>query len=253
MSQLKNDFSINVCASNITMISSSLHNHQSTQGSSTQGSSTQGSSTRFLSNKEVINFINGTWVPPSISSVLEPSIQPTFLDRCHDTRLSVKTLSKLTPSAIKAEEDIWGKEMVRKYTNNKVRKQWTTIFGESIAKELYTSNGSLLITPTKVAKFRPDFETENEVIEVKTGTYWTSGTAHEKIAGVPYKYSEIPIIYGKPLKIVCIGRAEEEAWKSGLFGGEYCTERHREQIDLWKQWQIYIVPASSLLQPVEQT
>lgn len=57
--------------------------------------------------------------------------------------------------------------------------------------------------------YKPDYETQDGVYEIKTGLYKTTGTAHEKIFGTPFKYCEIPKIYKKPLYIVCIGRAEK--------------------------------------------
>ena len=57
--------------------------------------------------------------------------------------------------------------------------------------------------------FLPDFESDKFIIEVKTQTYFTSGTASEKIIGCPFKYADVPLLYNKPLKIICIGGAEK--------------------------------------------
>ena len=45
-----------------------------------------------------------------------------------------------------------------------------------------------------------------------------SGTAGEKILGVPLKYGEVPRLYHKPLKIVLIGYQEYEARNAWQFG-----------------------------------
>jgi hypothetical protein len=63
-------------------------------------------------------------------------------------------------------------------------------------------------------------------MEVKCGTYYTNGTAHEKILGCPFKYADIPILYSKPLKIVCIGGAEKICREQyGNLSGEKCIGR----------------------------
>jgi hypothetical protein len=41
------------------------------------------------------------------------------------------------------------------------------------------------------------------------GSYYTQGTAFEKILGTPFKYAEVPKLYNKPLKIVGIGGCEK--------------------------------------------
>ena len=56
-----------------------------------------------------------------------------------------------------------------------------------------------------------DLETFKEMIEVKTGSYFTTGTAGEKVPGVPWKYSEVPDLYGKPLLIILIGGDKKES------------------------------------------
>lgn len=58
---------------------------------------------------------------------------------------------------------------------------------------------------------KPDLECDDYVYEIKSRTYSTSGTAGEKILGVPLKYSEVPILYGKPLKIILVAYQEQEA------------------------------------------
>ena len=46
------------------------------------------------------------------------------------------------------------------------------------------------------------------MVEVKTVSYFTTGTASEKIFGVPWKYADVPRLYGKPLQVVCLGNTE---------------------------------------------
>ena len=88
--------------------------------------------------------------------------------------------------------------------------QWTTVLGESIVKEIYLLRGSVNYRkPTNINSFSPDGEIDDMIIEVKTQTFHTTGTAGEKILGVPIKYADVPNLYGKSLTIVCVACAEK--------------------------------------------
>tara|TARA_Y100000389_G_C17440900_1_gene508485 strand:- start:793 stop:1506 length:714 start_codon:yes stop_codon:yes gene_type:complete len=86
---------------------------------------------------------------------------------------------------------------------------WSGKFGEIICKELYILQGYTVVRQKKVKEFRLDLYIEelDKYIEVKTGTYFTPGTAWEKIYGIPMKYSDIE----KPLLIICLGDVEKRA------------------------------------------
>jgi hypothetical protein len=100
----------------------------------------------------------------------------------------------------KKMEDEFGRAWTKiRRPDLKLDGQWTNKFGEHIAEELMILMGNTVSTPSKKNGFHPDLQTETHVIEVKTQTYHTTGTAGEKIAGVPFKYSDVPILYGKPL------------------------------------------------------
>ena len=60
----------------------------------------------------------------------------------------------------------------------------------------------------KKRKLLPDFETEDEVVEVKTQTYYTTGTAGEKVFGVPNKYRKVSKLRKKAVKVACVGFVE---------------------------------------------
>jgi len=92
----------------------------------------------------------------------------------------------------------------------KLDKQWTNKFGEHIVEELYEILGKNPKTPKKMNHLKPDLETDEYIIEVKTQTYYTKGTAGEKILGTAFKYREVPDLYKKPLKIICVGGAEKK-------------------------------------------
>lgn len=112
----------------------------------------------------------------------------------------------------KINEDSWGWSKyndIIKPSKEISRKQWTTCFGQTVGKELYLLQNSKVWKPKKKNKYEPDLENDSCVVEVKTQTFFTSGTAGEKILGSPFKYASIPRLFGKPLIILCIGGAEK--------------------------------------------
>jgi len=110
----------------------------------------------------------------------------------------------------------------------KLDKQWTNKFGEHICEEIYFLLGKSVSKPIKQDHFQPDTEIDDAIIEAKAGTFYTDGTAGEKILGCPFKYADIPRLYGKPLKILCMGGAEKICRESyGNLPGEKCSEKNR--------------------------
>lgn len=140
------------------------------------------------------------------------------------------------PFRTKACEDEWGKQITSSDTC-----MWMNQFSEKIVAEV------LHAKPCKPKDgFRLDLETDEYVIEVKGGTYLTSGTAHEKIAGVLFKYAEVPRIFGKPLLVVCVAGAEQFARKTGLFGSS--SVERQQLLELGKSLGISFAPLSEFLQ-----
>lgn len=125
----------------------------------------------------------------------------------------------------KSDEPIWGKSIV----SNQYKTYWTHSFGEELAKELFLINNIVSYKPIMKQKLLPDLETDYNIIEVKTIMYKNkNGTLMEKILGCPYKYANVPLIYEKPLIILCIGGAEETARnKYKILGGEYNTPNNK--------------------------
>jgi len=180
-------------------------------------------------------------VPPEDPNAIAQAVKYLLDNPEQARRLSERAFNKV-------KEFTWGKALVEKFgLQKKVKKQWTTDFGETIVKELYTLLGDSPIESEPKTGIEIDFETTEKIIEVKTGTWWTGGTAHQKIFGVPFHYSEVPVLFKKPLVIVCVGRAEEVCWKAGFLGGTYCTERRREQLALFERQGITAIGASELL------
>jgi len=85
-------------------------------------------------------------------------------------------------------------------------------FGEILVREYFILMGEFKTDkPEKLGGHDLDLETLKEMIEVKTGSYFTTGTAGEKIFGVPYKYRKVPRLYNKPLLIILLGGDKKDS------------------------------------------
>jgi hypothetical protein len=146
-------------------------------------------------------------------------------------------------------EDKWGKKMLKlKRPNLKLNKQWTNLFGEYICEEIYILLKKSISKPIKKKNYLPDYEIENAIIEVKTQTYYTNGTAGEKILGCPFKYCEILELYLKPLKIICVGGAEKICREQyGNLDGNKCSIQKKKFIDFYKLNDIEFIGATDIL------
>jgi|UniRef100_A0A6C0IJH3 hypothetical protein len=147
----------------------------------------------------------------------------------------------------KEKEKKWGNEMIGQTNNG----QWTTLLGEKLVYDVLQLRGE---NPRKVVRkdgFEPDWETDDYMYEVKTSNWWVSGTAGEKVYGTFIKYQNIPELYGKPLKIVCVAYQEEEL-KNGKtrYFGDNITKKTQEILDLAKSWGIEYICFSDLVSPI---
>uniref|UniRef100_A0A6C0M1G8 Uncharacterized protein n=1 Tax=viral metagenome TaxID=1070528 RepID=A0A6C0M1G8_9ZZZZ len=152
----------------------------------------------------------------------------------------------------KKSEDEWGNRMLRCIVPDKDTVQWTTVVGETIVKEINMLLGYTVNIPKPlidgVRKYQLDAETSAAIIEIKAATYFTGGTANEKILGTPAKYVDVPGLCGKPLMIICIGRAEKEIRdKYGFLPGKACGKNQRDMLERWKSGNIELVGASDIL------
>ena len=149
----------------------------------------------------------------------------------------------------KESEDKWGREVMKdRRPDLKLDKQWTNKFGEHLCEEIYTLLRENIRKPTKQNGYNPDLETDSAIIEVKTGTYCTSGPAGEKILGTPFKYCEVPELYGKPLKIVCLGGAEKACREQyGNLPGSKSSSQKAKFLDFFRENSIEYVGFSDLL------
>ena len=104
---------------------------------------------------------------------------------------------------------------------------------------------------TKQDNFKVGAIIEDAIVEVKTGTFYTSGTAGEKILGCPFKYAEIPELYGKPLKILCLGCAEKVCRESyGNLPGAKCSPQKKAFLDFFRAQGIEYIGASDVLRSI---
>lgn len=149
----------------------------------------------------------------------------------------------------KALEDKWGQDVLKmRRPDLKLDKQWTNKFGEHICEEIYLLLNKVVSKPIKKSNYLPDLEIDDAIIEAKAGTYHTGGTAGEKILGCPFKYCEIPHMYGKPLKIICIGGAEKMCRENyGNLSGEKCSAQKQKFLDFFSENNIQYIGASDIL------
>ncbi len=143
----------------------------------------------------------------------------------------------------KKKEKTWAAKILDNKTKN-----WSALLGEKIVFEVLKKLGKKPKKPVKKLCYVPDIETEDCIYEVKTRNWNTSGTAGEKVFGTPLKYAEIPRLYGKPLKIVCVAFQEHEMehGKTPIFG-EKVRENHKKFIDFYKANNIEFIKFSELL------
>ena len=149
----------------------------------------------------------------------------------------------------KVLEDKWGQDMLKtRRPDLKLDKQWTNKFGEHLCEEIYVLIGKEISKPVKKEHYQPDYEVDDAIVEVKAGTFHTGGTAGEKILGCPFKYSEIPDLYSKPLKILCIGGAEKVCREQyGNLAGSKCSAQKKKFLDFFKENQIEYIGATDIL------
>jgi len=158
------------------------------------------------------------------------------------TRTNTQTIKQVRNEANKAEKE-WGNSMINQKSNG----NWTTLLGEGIVHDVLCKRGENPRKPARKGGYEPDWETDDYIYEVKTRNWTTSGTAGEKVFGVMFKYSDIPELYGKPLRIVCVGYQEWELTngKTKVFGE--VSDRKRRFLNLAESMEITYVKFSDLI------
>jgi len=175
-------------------------------------------------------------------------VQWLFGDLSFLPKIEKKNKTKDTKK-LKVLEDAWGRAILKlRRPDLKLDKQWTNKFGEHLCEEIYTLVGKNVTKPPKKNKLQPDSEVDDAIIEAKAETYFTTGTAGEKILGVPFKYAEVPKLYGKPLKILCLGGAEKECREEyGNLVGINTTPQKQIFLDIFRKNGIEYIGATDIL------
>jgi hypothetical protein len=178
-------------------------------------------------------------------------ICPNFKERIHWALTPPDKIQKNKTESIKQQQKIatekekkWGNEMIGKINNC----QWTTLLGENLVRDVLVLRGENPRRPERRNGYEPDWETDKAIYEVKTRNWNVNGTAGEKVLGTWIKYQDIPNIYGKPLRIVCVAYQEEELTNGKTkFFGPNVTKKTRQILDLVKSWDIDYIPFSELI------
>jgi len=165
---------------------------------------------------------------------------PTDLN---DDNMSTKQIKE----EAQRRERAWGNQIIGQQDNT----QWTTKAGEHSVKKVLELLGQNPRSPETKDNYRPDWECDDYMVEVKTKNYHTCGTASEKVLGTFIKYRNIPELYGKPLKIIVVA---EQEWtmisgKTPYFG-DRVDEKTKQVLDLAKSWGIEYVRFSDLISPL---
>ena len=181
---------------------------------------------------------------PHIILLREPSVVQWLFGDC-----SFIEQIRHENETLKYIEDAWGREIFKlRRKDLKLDKQWTGKFGEHICEEIYLLLGKVTSIPPSRQGHKPDLEVDDAIIEVKTQTFYTTGTAGEKILGCPFKYCEVPDLWGKPLKIICLGGAEKVCRSTyGNLPGEKCSPQKKELLDYFKVRGIEYIGATDIL------
>ena len=179
----------------------------------------------------------------------EKTVLQWLLNDTSFLQLAEKKNKSKDTEALKLLEDKWGQEMLKKRRPDlKLDGQWTNKFGEHICEELCMLQNKVPTKPKKINNYQPDIEVDDYICEAKAQTYFTPGTAGEKILGTPFKYAEIPRLYGKPLKIICMGGAEKCCREQyGNLIGKKTSEEKKAFLEFYKSMKIEYVGASDIL------
>ncbi len=139
-----------------------------------------------------------------------------------------------------------------------VGSQWTTLLCQELVREALVKLGRKNVRSTTMKtgsvrnkSYDPDLECDDYVYEVKGRSWSTSGTAGEKVLGVPLKYGELPRLYHKPLRIVLVGYQEYEARNGYAFGDlldpKIQTKELKDSLDYFKEHNIEYVGFTDIL------
>ena len=167
---------------------------------------------------------------------------------------TITTSNKDLLKKANTKEKLWGNKIMGTEKNN----QWTTKLCENLVEEaliiLKRKNIKKNIqkkSSLRNKKYNPDLECDSFVYEVKGRNWTTTGTAGEKILGVPLKYGEVPRLYKKPLQIILVGYQEYEARQGFAFGDlldkEEQTDELKNSLAFYKKHNIEYIGFTDIL------
>lgn len=190
------------------------------------------------SKKKFNSIINWTSTPFKNGLTWKPTIE-------EKTQMKLKGI-KIEDVRKKAQdlEKQWGNNIINSFDNI----NWSSEIGENIVHDVLLKNGEHPFKPKKVSCYNLDWETDKYIYEVKTSSWTIPGTAGEKVLGTMYKYSDIPFIYNKPLRIICIAYQEWELTygNTKIFCNEI-SKNKKKFIRLAKDMNIEYVKFSDLI------
>lgn len=154
-------------------------------------------------------------------------------------------------------EDKWGNSIMGTEGSG----QWTTTLCQNLVIEALSMLGRKNVKKADSKQssirdkgYQPDVECDEYVYEVKGRNWTTSGTAGEKILGVPLKYGELPRLYNKPLQIILVGYQEYEAKNAFAFGDlldkNNQTQELRDSLAFYKEHNIEYVAFTDILKKI---
>jgi hypothetical protein len=144
---------------------------------------------------------------------------------------------------LEKQEKNWGNNIIGQTNNG----QWTTLLGEKLVYDILKLSGENPRVVGRKGGFEPDWETDNYIYEVKTSNWWVSGTAGEKVLGTWIKYQNIPELYGKPLRIVCVANQEYDLEYGKIkYFGENVSIKTKQVLELARTWGIEYIKFSDL-------
>ena len=146
--------------------------------------------------------------------------------------------------SLQALENDWGRKLPIRGMKGL---QWTNNFGEILVEELFTVQGKRVSEPKSKEGKKPDREINTHMLEAKAETHFTSGTAGEKILGTPFKYAEVPRLFGKPLLIVCLGGAEVSCRHQYCNIGSTVSEEKKVFLEFFRTMGIEYIGATDIL------
>ena len=153
-----------------------------------------------------------------------------------------------------AAESAWGEEL-KQLLSTPTDASWTGPVGEYIAAALLTVSGKTVHPKKRYYHYDPsdkrtilsDGELDDYVLEVKSQTYFTPGTAGDKIPTVARKYVWVPRVSGKKVWVICLGKAEQIARTYRLFADPTAPEEDKAYQALDARFNIDYLAGTDLL------